>query len=108
VPQPTSAAWAAQLSADPLGAQEIVSMNVPPELRPYFEFTFINGFAICDFCGFEQDAVSKAWQFTDEWYLDLAVTIRTAGWIIPERQVGACPSCAVRRGLRHDPSAFVA
>ena len=74
-------------------------MNIPNELQPYFEFTFINCFAICSFCGIEQDVVAKVQRFSDDWYLELAAAIKAAGWIIPERQVAACPSCAAQRGF---------
>jgi hypothetical protein len=54
----------------------------------------------------KQEVESTATPHSEEWYLDLAIAIKTAGWTIPKRQVAACPACTASRGLRHDPRAF--
>ena len=81
-------------------------MQIAPEMKPYFEFTLINCFAICSFCAAEQDFSSSAPQCSDKWYLDMAAAMWAAGWIIPERQVAACPTCAANRRLTHNANAF--
>jgi hypothetical protein len=81
------------------------TMNVPPELKPYYEFTFINCFAICSYCGAEQDFSSSAKQYSDDWYFDMASAIQHAGWVIPTPQQAACHICADVLDLRHDPVA---
>lgn len=81
-------------------------MNIPNELKAYFEFTFINCFALCHYCGNQQGFSSDAKEYSDEWYLDMAAAIKRANWIIPKRQVAACPGCASELQLHHDPSAF--
>lgn len=82
------------------------AMNIPPELEPYYEFTFIKCFPICSFCGTEQDFSSDAHHCSDAWYLDMASAIYKANWIIPEAQLAACPACAAARKLSHDPKAY--
>jgi hypothetical protein len=76
-------------------------MDVPPELEPFFEFTLINCFALCSSCGEEQTFESTAAPCSDEWYLDMAVAIQKARWVIPERQTAACPACTNLRRLKH-------
>jgi hypothetical protein len=83
-------------------------MNIAPDLKPYFEFTFINCFALCSYCGTEQEFESAATPYSDTWYLDMAIAIQRARWAIPEPQVAACPACTASRGLKHDPNAFTA
>lgn len=83
-------------------------MAIPPGLEPFLEFTLINCFALCSFCGTEHDFESTAAPHSDAWYLDMAVAIQTAGWTIPKRQVAACPACTASGGLEHDPNAFAA
>ena len=83
----------------------LLQANVPSGLAAYFEFTLIRCFAICDFCSAEQSFTSNAKQYSDQWYLDMAVAIKNANWIIPELQMAACPQCAASRNLRHDSSA---
>jgi hypothetical protein len=81
-------------------------MNIPSELKPYYEFTFIKCLPICSFCGTEQDFSSGADKCSDTWYLDMAAAIYDANWIIPEAQMSACPACAVEHKLSHDPKAY--
>lgn len=80
-------------------------MDVPLDLRPYYEFTFIKCFALCNYCGKEQDFSSAAEFCSDKWYFDMAVAIRDAGWIIPRTQIAACPTCADSNCLKHNPDA---
>jgi len=81
-------------------------MNIPSELKPYYEFIFINCLPICSFCGTEQSFSSDAGQCSDAWYLDMASAIRNGNWIIPEAQLVACPACAAALRLSHDPKAY--
>ena len=80
-------------------------MHVPQDLRAYFEFTFIRCFALCDYCGTEQPFASSAKPYSVEWYLDMAVAIKEANWVIPEVQMAACAECAASRSLSHDSAA---
>ena len=77
-----------------------------PDLKPFFEFAFINCFALCSFCGTEQEFESAAPPYSDAWYLDMAIAIQRTRWAIPEQQVAACPACTASRGFKHDPNAF--
>jgi hypothetical protein len=81
-------------------------MNVPLDLRPYLESTYISGFPICEYCGVEPSVVSDAVKHSDLWYLDAAMAMKTEQWVIPEVQAAACPSCAAARSLRHNAKAF--
>jgi hypothetical protein len=81
-------------------------MNIPSELKPYYEFTFINCLPICSFCGTEQEFSSSADRCSDPWYLDMAAAIHEASWVIPEPQIAACSACASARNLRHNPMAY--
>jgi hypothetical protein len=83
-------------------------MTIAPDLKPFFEFALINCFAVCSFCGMEQEFESAAISCSDAWYLDMAVSIQRAKWAIPKKQVAACPACTASRGLKHDPNAFTA
>lgn len=83
-------------------------MNVPLDLRPYFESTYILGFPICEYCGAVPSFVSTAAKHSDQWYLDAAIAMKTGQWVIPAVQATACPSCASARNLRHDEAAFSA
>ncbi len=81
--------------------------EIPHELKPYFDCTYINCFAICDFCGTENEFFSNSKTYSDQWYLDMAISIKNAGWIIPKPLVAVCTSCAsLHSGLKHNPDAF--
>jgi hypothetical protein len=80
-------------------------MDISPGLEPYFEYTLILCLPLCSYCGTEQAFESEAPACSDEWYRDMAVAIREAGWVIPELQLAACAACAASNGLRHDPHA---
>jgi len=81
-------------------------VDVSPELEPFFEFTFINCFPICHYCGAEQEFASDSAPYSDEWYMDMAIAIRNANWVIPELQTAACAKCAASKGLKHNPRAL--
>lgn len=81
-------------------------MNIPLDLRPYFESTYITGFPMCDYCGVEACVVSDAVKHSDQWYLDAAEAMKKEQWVIPEVQAATCPSCAIARNLRHNATAF--
>jgi len=83
-------------------------MTIAPDLKPFFEFTLINCFALCSFCGMEQDFESTAQPYSDGWYRDMAVAIQGAGWAVPKLQVAACRACVIAHGLKHDPNAYTA
>ncbi len=80
-------------------------LDIPEDLKPFYEFTFIKCFALCHYCGKEQEFSSRAAMCSDQWYFDMAVAIRNAKWVIPRPQVAACPTCAVSNRLVHDPDA---
>jgi len=81
-------------------------VNVPHELKPYFETAYICGFPLCDYCGAEPPFTSAAEKHSDQWYLDAAAAMKEAQWVIPEVQMAACASCAKQRRLGHNAQAF--
>jgi hypothetical protein len=64
-------------------------MNVSQDLKAYFDFTFSRCFALCDYCGSEQPFASSAQPHSEEWYLDMAVALKEARWVVPEVQMAA-------------------
>ena len=81
-------------------------MDIAPDLQPFFEFAYINCFALCSYCGTEQEFESAATPYSDQWYLDMAIAIKEAKWAIPRRQIGACAKCVALHALRHDANTF--
>jgi len=93
-------------SPSPRAVVQGAMMNITRDAEPFFEFTLINCFPLCDYCGAEQEFSSDATRYSDEWYLDMALAIQNAGWVIPRQQIAACPVCSAEHQLRHDPEAF--
>jgi hypothetical protein len=76
-------------------------IDIPRELQPYFDFTLVNCLPLCSYCDAEQEFESDAAPCSDAWYLDMAIAIHRAAWVIPEPLEAACAQCAASSRLRH-------
>jgi len=79
---------------------------IPNEMGPYYDYVFILCIPICEKCDVCPEFPSKYPQFSDEWYMDQAIGIKSAGWVIPELEKAFCKKCAEEEDVRHDPNAF--
>ncbi len=71
-------------------------MEVPPDLEPFYEVTFILCAAVlCRTCYAEVEYASAHPECTNENYLDQARTLKDAGWILdpPDSLNVMCPAC---------------
>lgn len=80
--------------------------KITKEMEPYYEYTFIMCVPICKECGDDPTFPSKHKEYSDEWYLDQAIGIKDAGWVIPQLHEAVCKKCAEKEGLEHDPEAY--
>lgn len=81
--------------------------KIPNELTPFYECTFILCMSICDGCGRSVDFESDHPMGCDGRYLDEAVAMKKAGWVVPKIQTAFCPECASRLNIKHNESTFI-